>query len=55
MRVIIDIEPGEVLVAIGRPEGYEDEHPELLATDALGFSAFPWRVIAVEEQAQEGA
>lgn len=32
--VTVDVEDDEVLVALKRPEGYEDVHPELVAEDA---------------------
>lgn len=46
-----DTEPTDVVVAIERPEGYEDVHPELVAEDAMARSAdgkftFNWRVVA---------
>jgi hypothetical protein len=37
--------PDEILVAIKRPEGYEDVAPELVAEDARIHPAFGWRVI----------
>ncbi len=35
MLVTIEIIEDEVLVAIKRPEGYENVHPELVAEDAI--------------------
>ena len=46
LRAGVDVEPDEVLVAIKRREGYEDAHPELLASDGFGISPFQWRVLA---------
>lgn len=36
MRVTIELADDEVLVALKRPEGYEDVHPELVTADAIG-------------------
>ncbi len=36
MRVTIELADDEVLVALKRPEGYEDVHPELVTEDAIG-------------------
>jgi hypothetical protein len=33
--VTVQVEDGEVLVAIKRPEDYEDVHPELVVLDAI--------------------
>lgn len=44
MKIIAPVEADEVLVAIKRPEGYEDVHPELLAEDALP-GTFEYRVV----------
>lgn len=35
MKITIEIAEDEVLVALKRPEGYEDVHPEIVASDAL--------------------
>lgn len=45
MKIIASVEADEVLVAIKRPEGYEDVHPELLAEDALPGTPFEYRVV----------
>ena len=42
--VQIPVNHDEVLVAIKRPEGYEDVHPELVAADALPSTPFDYRV-----------
>lgn len=42
--VQIAVETDEVLVAIKRPDGYEDVHPELVAADALPSTPFEYRV-----------
>ena len=42
--VQIAVEPDEVLLALKRPEGYEDVHPELVAADALPSTPFAYRV-----------
>lgn len=48
LRPIPEVEHDEILIAIKRPEDYEDVHPDLVAEDALqGMSAdFEWRLIA---------
>lgn len=33
--ITVEIEDDEVLVALKRPEGYEDAHPQLVAEDAI--------------------
>jgi hypothetical protein len=45
--------PDEILVAIKRPEGYEDVAPELVAEDARIHPAFSWRVIAARQQGKD--
>ena len=42
--VQIAVEADEVLLALKRPEGYEDVHPELVAADALPSTPFDYRV-----------
>lgn len=42
--VQIAVEADEVLLALKRPEGYEDVHPELVAADALSSTPFDYRV-----------
>ena len=51
MKIIASVEADEVLVAIKRPEGYEDVHPELLAEDALPGTPFEYRVVWAAEVA----
>lgn len=34
-QITIEVEDDEVIVALKRPEGYEDVHPELVAEDAI--------------------
>ena len=43
--VQVAVEPDEVLVAIKRPDGYEDVHPALLAEDVLPCATFEYRVV----------
>lgn len=45
MRITIDIEPGEVLVALQRPTEYADTRPQLVAEDAIVGDWVEWRVI----------
>lgn len=33
--ITIEVADDEVLVALKRPEGYEDAHPEIVAEDAI--------------------
>lgn len=33
--ITVEVADDEVLVALKRPEGYEDVHPELVAEDAI--------------------
>lgn len=33
--VVIELQPDEILVALKRPEGYDEVHPELVAEDAI--------------------
>ncbi|CAN7592530.1 hypothetical protein LJR039_004310 [Pseudorhodoferax sp. LjRoot39] len=33
--ITVEVADDEVLVALKRPEGYEDTHPELVAEDAI--------------------
>lgn len=41
----VAIEPGEVLVALARGEGYEDVHPQLVAEDAIAENWPSYRTI----------
>ena len=43
--ITVEIADDEVLVALKRPEGYEDVHPELVAEDALPGTTFEYRVV----------
>lgn len=45
MRVTIELAEDEVLVALKRPEGYEDVHPELVTEDAIGDRWPEYRII----------
>ncbi len=38
--------PGELLLRVKRPEGYEDVHPDLVVADMGINSAFPVEVVA---------
>lgn len=44
----VEIADDEILIAIKRPEDYEDVHPELVAEDAMKDvnEAFRWYVVA---------
>lgn len=47
MKLTVEIADDEILIAIKRPEDYEDVHPDLVAIDALGdVLDFEWRVVA---------
>ena len=45
MKIIASVDADEVLVAIKRPEGYEDVHPQLVAEDALPGTTFEYRLV----------
>ena len=45
MKKTIEIEDDEILIAIKRPEDYEDVIDELTAEDAMRNSEFEWRLI----------
>lgn len=45
--VTIEIEDDEVLIALKRPEGYEDVHPELVAEDAINEDWPEYRTIVI--------
>ena len=48
--VTVEIEDGEVLVALSRPEGYEDVCDEIAADDMMtGAQAHAWRVVSMGE------
>lgn len=47
--ITIEIADDEVLVALKRPEYYEDVHPELVAEDAMGKTTFEYRVVTPKE------
>lgn len=49
MLVTIELADGEVLVALKRPEGYEDTHPELVAEDAIRENWPEYRTIYGDE------
>jgi hypothetical protein len=38
---IAELSQGGVLIRIGRPDGYEDTHPQLIAEDAIN-PRWPW-------------
>lgn len=46
-KVTVEIEEDEVLVALKRPEDYEDVHPELVAEDAINEDWPEYRTIAI--------
>jgi len=48
--VTVDVEDDEVLVALKRPEGYEDVHPDLVAEDAIMPNWPEYRTIWPKEQ-----
>ena len=48
-----ELEYDEILVAIKRPEGYEDVHPEIMADDCFKDSAFEYRVISLPHLPEE--
>lgn len=50
MLVMIELAHDEVLVALKRPEDYEEVHPEMLAEDAIG-DRWPYRTIHGDELA----
>lgn len=54
MRVTIELEDDEVLVALRRPEGYEDVHPELVTADAIGERWPEYRTIHGADIAKAG-
>ena len=43
--VTVEIEDDEVLVALTRPDGYEDVCPSLVAEDALQRTTFEYRTV----------
>lgn len=48
--ITVEIEDDEILVAIKRPEEYEDVHPELLVEDVVNFhSCVEWRLVEPKE------
>lgn len=49
MLVMIELADDEVLVALKRPEGYEDTHPELVAEDAIREQWPEYRTIHCDE------
>ncbi|MEE4460758.1 hypothetical protein V2S84_01185 [Azotobacter chroococcum] len=49
MLVTIELADDEVLVALKRPEGYEDTHPKLVAEDAIHEQWPEYRTIHGDE------
>jgi hypothetical protein len=47
--ITIEVEDDEVLIALKRPEGYEDVHPEIVAEDAGIHVDFEGRVVWPKE------
>lgn len=48
--ITVEIEDDEILVAIKRPEEYEDVHPQLLVEDAVGNVGWvEWRLVEPKE------
>lgn len=47
--ITLDIEDDEVLVALKRPEGYEDVHPELVSEDAINSTWPAYRTLWPKE------
>lgn len=43
--ITIEVEDDEVLVALKRPEGYDDVHPQLVAEDAIKESWPEYRIV----------
>ena len=52
MKITIEIAEDEVLVALKRPEGYEDVHPEIVSSDAIKdwpeYRTINWAAEALE-------
>ena len=46
--VTVELEEGEILLALQRPEGYEDTHPELLVEDARLPAWLEYRIVPAE-------
>ena len=51
--ITIEIEDDEVLVALKRPEDYEDVHPELVAEDAIKETWPGYRTVKIEENGHD--
>lgn len=48
--ITVEIEDDEVLVAIKRPEEYDDVHPQLLVEDIVSYVGWvEWRIIEPKE------
>lgn len=47
--ITVEVEDDEVLVAIKRPEGYDDVHPQLVAEDAIKESWPEYRTVWPKE------
>ena len=47
--ITVEIKDDEVLVAIKRPEEYDDVHPQLLVEDAICYEWVEWRVLEQKE------
>lgn len=42
---LVSVRPGELLIRVQRPEGYEDVHPDLVVSDMGIKEAFPVEVV----------
>ena len=43
---LVSVRPGELLLRVQRPEGYEDVHPDLVVSDMGIKEAFPVEAVA---------
>lgn len=51
MKITIEVDEDEVLVALKRPEEYEDVHPELVSADAIKETWPAYRTVWPMEKA----